>query len=361
MRVIPGDPCRLSGAIYPCSALELRVHAALDELEEAGEDDPRVAGKAIANLWLQWLTAPPPELVDALGDPLTLVTDHYQVLDRRALGRALAACPDVQGDPAQGWARLEEPYGELSRTLLAINPGAAPDRLELFARTLPLADEGREWFAQVAGAAVRFVTREIVDPLAAIGRRAARESDLLAESEIPIEVRRELHHRVYRAWADEPIPALDDLTPRQAVRTEAGRRKVERLLRKYEVDELSQARRSGAEPMGFDFLWEAVGLERPGDGESPAGSNDEERAMARTTGSGTCELCGHHDKETALVRHLATCAPAHDAGGAPETLVQLRVSTRGEPRYWLHVEARATSTLERVDALLRRVWLECYS
>jgi SEC-C motif/Antitoxin Xre/MbcA/ParS C-terminal toxin-binding domain len=275
-RLIPGDPCELSGAIYSCSALELHVHEALDELEETGEDDPRTAGKAIADLWLQWLTAPPPALLDALGDPVTLVTDHYQVLDRRALERALAACPDVHGDPGQGWSRLEEPHADLSRTLLAINPGAAPDRLELFARTLPLADEGREWFAQLAGAAVRFVAREIVDPLAAIGRRPAREGDLLPESEVPIEVRRRLHHHVYRAWADDPIPALGDQTPRQAMRTEAGRRKVERLLRHYEADELRQAQRSGAEPMRFDFLWEAVGLERPGDGESPAGSNDEE-------------------------------------------------------------------------------------
>ena len=29
------------------------------------------------------------------------------------------------------------------------------------------------------------------------------------------------------------------------------------------------------------------------------------------------------------------------------------------PEYWLHVEGRETASLQQLDSLLRRVWLEC--
>jgi hypothetical protein len=37
----------------------------------------------------------------------------------------------------------------------------------------------------------------------------------------------------------------------------------------------------------------------------------------------------------------------------------LRFSSLEDPRYWIYLEARAETTLQSVDALLRRVWLEC--
>ena len=42
-------------------------------------------------------------------------------------------------------------------------------------------------------------------------------------------------HRSYANWADEPIPALDHKTPRQAIKTSAGLERVKGLLRSYEA------------------------------------------------------------------------------------------------------------------------------
>lgn len=39
-----------------------------------------------------------------------------------------------------------------------------------------------------------------------------------------------------RAWLDEHVPALDGLTPREAVRTESGRHRVEDLLRSFAIE-----------------------------------------------------------------------------------------------------------------------------
>ena len=60
-----------------------------------------------------------------------------------------------------------------------------------------------------------------------------------------------------------------------------------------------------------------------------------------------------------MARHVASCPASHDAPGQPTSLLQLRVEAAGDPRYWLYVEAGTEATLRQLDALLRRVWLEC--
>ena len=60
-----------------------------------------------------------------------------------------------------------------------------------------------------------------------------------------------------------------------------------------------------------------------------------------------------------MTRHVTRCAPEHDEAGAPQAIVQLRIDAEGDPRYWLHLEARASAPLRQLDDLLRRTWLEC--
>jgi hypothetical protein len=80
----------------------------------------------------------------------------------------------------------------------------------------------------------------------------------------------------------------------------------------------------------------------------------------RQAPSGTCELCGQDVTRDGVQEHLAACAPAHDAPTAvSQLLVLLRATSPGMPAYWLDVEAKVDAKLEALDALLRRVWLEC--
>lgn len=60
-----------------------------------------------------------------------------------------------------------------------------------------------------------------------------------------------------------------------------------------------------------------------------------------------------------MTRHIATCAASHDAPGPRSALVQLRIDAAGDPRYWLYAEGRSDATLQQLDSLLRRIWLEC--
>lgn len=260
-RIIPGEPAELSGAIYGFSGFELQAHQALDELERTGEADAESCALALIAIWLSRLVTPPPKIVDAgTRAPATFVTDHYRVLDHPALDRALADCPDVDRAAGGGWVRLEEPEAMMSRSLVAINPGKRRDRIELFCRSLQLANENRPWFEGVTGTAVQFVTREIVDPLATL--QDLPEPGPEPEIDVPAELREDLHRHIYRNWADEPVPTLGNVTPREAVKTDRGRRDVSRLLRSYEAQEARASRRSDEGPMDYGFLWESVGLER---------------------------------------------------------------------------------------------------
>jgi len=74
---------------------------------------------------------------------------------------------------------------------------------------------------------------------------------------IPLDVQRQVVHQMlathYRRWLDEPVPALDGLTPREAAAKRSHRQRVISLLKGIEVD---AARRGPDDPAaGFDFGW----------------------------------------------------------------------------------------------------------
>ena len=195
------------------------------------------------------------------------------------LEAALAGQPDVEGSRADGWTRFEEVDDTMRRSLLALNPGRG-DRLEAFGRTRNRADEGREWLEGVAGDAIEHRTREIVDPRSALdgpgggspGSASLREGPDLREparadgaarpSPCPTEVMQQVLEGHYRNWAENPIPALDGRTPREAVETPEGRAAVIGLLKLYEQGEARSARKEGREPASLQFLWDSVGLDR---------------------------------------------------------------------------------------------------
>lgn len=265
----------LSGAIYPFPMLaaSAATQAVRDALDQALDPDdlPHLVGIEIMRSWVAAVVGPPaiPTMVDASsGEPLLLTTDHYQVHDESALASALGRCADVQADSDGGWHRLREDDDGVTRWLAAINRGKSADRLEVFYRTQRMADEGRAWFEAVAGTAVRYLTREIVDPKGALSKRLGRAQPGSAPStsELPPEALadaiEEVVRRNYAHWADEPIPALDGQTPRQAIRTAAGLERVKGLLRSYEAGEADMARAQGRREISYQFLWDALQIER---------------------------------------------------------------------------------------------------
>jgi hypothetical protein len=86
-------------------------------------------------------------------------------------------------------------------------------------------------------------------------------------SDLPVELQTELVHTAltdhYQRVLDEPIPALDNLSPRAAAKTAAGRRKVVDWLKHLE-NQSSSGRRPDDPMASYDFawLWHDLGLEK---------------------------------------------------------------------------------------------------
>ncbi len=263
-RLLPlGEHVELSGALYPLP----RDHAnwLVDTLQ--GERLPsqkaarkREIGHWIVDAWLHHIGAEPelPEIVDkATGEPVRLVTDHYEVRNWAQLERCLADQPDVDGDRREGWTRIQ-PIDERTNRILASIEAKEGNRLTLFTRTLGRADEQRQWLETLAGGAIAHRTREIADP-AAMWRAGVEPPHSGGASEIPEELRWELkqtyQRKHYETWPDIPLPALDGQTPRQAAKTPEGRKRLIRLLKDMELQESRSEH-----PFDFGFLWDELGL-----------------------------------------------------------------------------------------------------
>ena len=265
-----------SGAAYPFSrlmnaAVLAELRAAVDESGGRGNDLPQVLSGIIRRNWIAQYARPMPmpTVIDShSGAPILLITDHYRVKDWDALAAALATQADVEGDRASGWARRLDCADGLTRHSISINPGKGADRIEAFYKTQNFADQGRPWFEALAGASVEFAGRVLSDPKGIMRNMAAGKAAPAAAPapnlppEVLADAIEQAVRRSYANWCDEPIPALGDKTPRAAIGTPAGRERVKGLLRSYEQGEREQAAAQGRRQISYDFLWQALGLDR---------------------------------------------------------------------------------------------------
>ena len=65
----------------------------------------------------------------------------------------------------------------------------------------------------------------------------------------------------YRATLNAPVPALDGKTPKQAVRSKAGREKTARWLKYLENQTARRARALGQPGYDFTWVWDALKIQ----------------------------------------------------------------------------------------------------
>jgi hypothetical protein len=81
---------------------------------------------------------------------------------------------------------------------------------------------------------------------------------------------------------------------------------------------------------------------------------------------GTCQYCGEETAKSGMTRHLAKCSKraqaiqvANTDKQLEETLWHVRVQDAYGKEFWLDLEMRGSASLEKQDAYLRAIWLEC--
>lgn len=276
-------------AIYAIPDAE--VFRLVDELEAKIQGDPsdpevaRETGRRIRDRWIHLFTRRPemPRILGRDGDRIELTTDHWEVLDREELVRSLAAQPDVVGSADEGWTRLDDPDAALRRPLSSLELVEGRDRLTVFTYTRKSADEGRAWLESTAGSALRYLTREIVDPTSeeVLGDLDMGEPSMSVENlmfrapagaspgedapvspETMTQIMTTFYRQQYANLANEAIPMLGDKSPRDLLEEPGGERKVRLWLEGFEHNEEQMAAHEGRSPVDLGFLWQAIGLKR---------------------------------------------------------------------------------------------------
>ena len=206
--------------------------------------------------------AVPPDLRNQDGDPLLLTVDHFEIApgDREMVDSAVGRTQGAQRERADPDAS--------SYVFLRPDDPARPDsqhtvvgRAEVEATTLRLetnsrarADALRERIEAACGSGIRHRAREHTDPLALRNQ----PEDRLPAPASPDEERliAEFKARHYANWVDHPLPALNNRTPRECVRTAAGRQQVELLLKDIEHTE----HRGPGAPFDFSTIRRDLGI-----------------------------------------------------------------------------------------------------
>jgi hypothetical protein len=128
------------------------------------------------------------------------------------------------------------------------------------------AERGKQMLMKLLGGLVATPVTDTQSVQSALEEHRARKRSSAEEAapKLPPEeaarVMRELLDRHYRRVIDEPLPALGNLPPREAVRTPEGRQKVIGWLKNLENGEGRRARKDGTPPYDFSWMWCELGV-----------------------------------------------------------------------------------------------------
>jgi len=241
-----------------------------------------------SNLWLndalrRSLNPTLPQIENTDGDPLEFITVHFPLISKAKLPAIRTALDDLpslwkESDGFWNWIEAKAPPRKAAkrRSTAAQTFGATMDdgaivlgTIELGTKTVTLsvnsearAARGLAMLEPVLAGLARapLVERQSIEQMMASSREHS-EQDIVR---LPPDKERSIVHQVltdhYRKTLDEPIPALGNQTPRKAVKTAKGRKKVIAWLKMLENQ---SAQQRPEDPMGaydFTWLWRELGV-----------------------------------------------------------------------------------------------------
>ena len=188
----------------------------------------------------------PPRLANTDGDPLEWQTASFSLGDADAVELFLRQRDDVdppdEGEPSiYHWFRQDpqapqppQPKSELgpSRTLLgSIQIIGAELILEVNSRAR--LDTARDWLERIPGVRFQSVqSKDILNDPSPLDDRLPGPPSDIPPAEMAALLRQVIHQYAMK-WLDDSIPMLGGQTPRQAVKTAAGRQQVTLMIRSW--------------------------------------------------------------------------------------------------------------------------------
>lgn len=251
----------------------------------------RDAAPAFTSLWLmhtlERLRAPLPEMVNRDGEALVFTETHFPIdeKDRNAIIERLEAAAewerDPAGEPVWTWLPQDPGAGKLPEQGLSMQSfydgqhpiggtlELQPKALTFTANSLERTERGKNILLTLLRDLVGSPLTKVQTPeqlmaehetprQTAGGKRTAGTVD----PEIAAEVMRDYLDQHYRRCLDQPIPMLDNKTPRQCARSKQGREKVIEWLKYLENNEQRRAANQGQKPYDSGWMWKELKLEK---------------------------------------------------------------------------------------------------
>jgi hypothetical protein len=260
------------------------LNEALNNTEALHHAAPLISTVWLSNVLKKVQFPTLPEIYNSDGEEIVFVSLHYPLRPGVTVARvreALDRLPDLQEQSPDYWNWLApkdasskhlQTKGQSGLAFIStLDDGSLSlGSLEMTSKKLVLsvnsesrAELGRAMLAPILDGLVGEPLVERQDLERALDDTAGDTTDLSSDIS-PEEQRRIVHESLdtyYREQLDEPIPALGDISPRQAMKSVKGR---EKLVDWLKLMENHVARHKPPEPMaGYDssWLWKELGIE----------------------------------------------------------------------------------------------------
>ena len=210
-----------------------------------------------------------PQIIDSsTGEPLVITTDLFDIHDIKAFQAYVKSNQSIEREKENNWvyyaSATDDGFVRIRGELILTEK----KRLKVITNTIKKADELRAELEDALGKNIHYRTRKIEDVTSKklleegsekLGK-SAKENEIDMNSPEILEMMQNYIHNIYKNWADEPIPALGNKTPRQTLKVKGGEKKVRELIETYELSARKQHVEDGNPLLSYDFLYEALGL-----------------------------------------------------------------------------------------------------
>jgi hypothetical protein len=204
---------------------------------------------------------PPPSLYTTTGEPVVLSKAVFEIRDHEAVRMGL---PTIKGfeqrESGYTWYDKRKPDG--TATILG-TVTIQDNKLILECDSRKRLGRGKKLIVGAVADAVVHKADAFQDPTEAM--KEHKDKSPTHENELPIELQQQLYtqymQKHYENWFKDKIPALDNKTPLEAVKTEQGKQKVIELLKLYENGE-ERNRQDGRPVYDLSWVWQRLGIEK---------------------------------------------------------------------------------------------------
>jgi hypothetical protein len=268
----------MSGSVFPYSIRMKQniLDYIMDEYREYQEEFPdgtmdiflKESGDIFNFHWYFPIQNPPPplNLHTTSGEPMLFSKALFEIKDKDAVRTGLAKIKGFeqnQDEDDYTWYDKRDKDGD---AIVLGRVEIQRDKLILECPSKERLTRGKKLVLDALKDDVSHKIDTFQNPMEAI--KAHKEQSPKHENDLPMEIQQQLYFQYmqkhYEKWFQDRIPALDGMTPMEAIRTEQGKEKVSELLKLYENGE--ERNKKEARPhYDLAWVWGKLGLEREQD------------------------------------------------------------------------------------------------